>query len=509
MKNDSFSINSVYTFYFLLIFILPLSFIIRIFFSNTLTSQELGLIYSIISFFSLISFFSIASLNTSMQFYIAKYKNKPTILASLFQYLLLIKILFIVLFSFLVYIFSNTLSSFYFNNSQAETILLVFLFYFIFTMLYNSIKSVFLAFQQSLYFQSARLLEFLSILTFSLLFYFYIGEDLLLFYSIAWVIGTGISFLIYISILIVQFPYLFKPQPFNHSLFKQFLSKGVSMYTSGIGMVIIGKTDIVVITYFLSLSFVAYYSNAIALVLTLAGTIALISKILMPLFSQYHEKKDYLKMNLIVETLYKQILFIITPISVIFILFPEIILTTLFGEEYVRTSNVLIVLGTFLIIRILMQFNISFLNGLNETNYISKIIFPIALFNLFGNIIILNYYDITGIAVITSISWLLITVFSYYKLKKILHLQIKTLFFVKIFSLNMCFVLATLILKNTISIINVYITGILILGTCYFIYILLGYLLKIYTIEELYIFIPNSFKPKVKHYHKTYFNFLK
>ncbi|MFP4401623.1 MAG: oligosaccharide flippase family protein [Candidatus Nanoarchaeia archaeon] len=510
MSKD-FTINTVYSFYIMKVFIVPLGFLIKMLYSNTISSEMFGLLYSAIAFFTLISFFTTGGINASFEYFMGKYRatNNKNAVASLFQYNLSIKIILIVIMSSLVYLTSDIIATYYFQNENAQTILLIFLFYFIFLKLYDTLKSVFVAHQLNLYFQGARFIEMFSVLTLSAIFFLSVEQQLFFYYALAWGIGTAISLCIYIVLTIYKFPYLFKYQPFNKSLFNQYIKYAMAMFATGISRQIIGKTDVFIITFFLSLSSVAYYTNALSLIATFASLVTILSRPLMPLFAQYREEGKINTLQTMIITLYKQVLFFLIPISLIFYLFSDIILSLIFGEEYKNAAITLSILSLFLMIRILMTFNIAFLNGLGRALYLSKIILPIALFNLIGNVLIVNYMGIEGVALITGISWTLILAFTYKAVHEELQLKIPYINLLKIIASISIFIVLTHILKQSFFIFNIYITGIIILTISYATYIVLGYLLKIFTIKELYIFIPTKLQPTIKHYHQTYLKFLK
>ena len=150
------------------------------------------------------------------------------------------------------------------------------------------------------------------------------------------------------------------------------------------------------------------------------------------------------------------------------------------------------------------------MRGLGLGNKLPKIILPVILLNLILSITLVKYLHLglTGVAIPTAISWFIMLIFTLFELKKELRFKLDSkLNYILI--LNFIFIAIVLILKNHYLVYLTYFKIILILGFSYLIYLILGYLFKIYTIEQLYIFIPEEIRPKIRKFHQKYFKFLK
>ena len=507
----NFDLNFIYSYYFFYMLILPLSFLIKVFYANTLSTEEFGLIYSVIAFFTVVSLFTTAGVNNSLKYFIGKFiaNDDRTSISKVFQYSLFIKIILIIIMSLVVYFLSEWLALYYFDSSIAGTVLVIFLLYFIFLKLYDTLKTIFVSYRLNKYYQSAKFLELFSVLFLSVIFFFLLDNQHVFYYALAWGVGTFVSFLVFSFLIFFKFPYLLVIQGFDFDLFKRFISYSVSLFAVGISEKIVSKTDIFMITYFLSLSSVAVYTNVISLVVTAAGTIAAISKVVIPVFSQYQEEGNKKGMSLIVTTLYKQVLFFLFPLTLVFMLFPELILTSIFGDDYSVGAFALTILSIFLMVRILSKFNVAFANGLGYARFLSWVILPVAVFNVIGNFLVVNSFGIEGVAVITGLSWSFIAFASLFKVYREVDINLGFGFFSKVVFLVLVFVGLVLFLRDFVDIFNVYVTGALVLSFSYFVYVVLGYLLGVVRVLDLYVFMPKKFKRYFKSFHKRFFWFLR
>ena len=99
--------------------------------------------------------------------------------------------------------------------------------------------------------------------------------------------------------------------------------------------------DILMLGYFTNASTVGLYHPAARTAGLLQALLMSFISIYAPMISQFHSEKNILKMNQTYKMVSRWLLVFSIPISIMFILFPENILS-LFGKEYISSSNVLI-----------------------------------------------------------------------------------------------------------------------------------------------------------------------
>jgi len=101
--------------------------------------------------------------------------------------------------------------------------------------------------------------------------------------------------------------------------------------------------DILMLGYFTNASNVGLYHPAARTAGLLQALLISFISIYAPMISQFHSEKNILKMNQTYKMVSRWLLVFSIPISIMFILFPENILS-LFGKEYISSANVLIIL---------------------------------------------------------------------------------------------------------------------------------------------------------------------
>ncbi|MEC9474288.1 MAG: flippase [Candidatus Neomarinimicrobiota bacterium] len=101
--------------------------------------------------------------------------------------------------------------------------------------------------------------------------------------------------------------------------------------------------DILMLGYFTNASTVGLYHPAARTAGLLQALLISFISIYAPMISKFHSEKNILKMNQTYKMVSRWLLVFSIPISIMFILFPENILS-LFGKEYISSANVLIIL---------------------------------------------------------------------------------------------------------------------------------------------------------------------
>lgn len=511
-QNEGLSMKGVYLYYLLYFLVLPMGFLIRTFYSRALTPEEFGMIYALIGFFGFLSIFANFGFSSSLRHFIPKYlveKNYVKI-RNVFWYSFISQFLLVIVYVILIFLFSSFLVENYFDNQFIEPLLYAFLLYFIFNNFFSFLTDILVAYKKNVQYQTLHFIQLLLILVFSIFFFIYGFENLPFYFSLSWGISPLLIFIAYIFIICKNYSYLLKRPRYDKSLIKEHFSYSFAMFASAIGMKIILKSDIVMLTYFVSLSSLGFYSNAVSIVDIIVSLFASISILLMPLFSELWAKKSISTITSILYTLYGLILYLVLPLALLAFLFPQYIIETIFGTEYLPGASVLGILALFVIFKIFLHFNLSFINGLGDGKKLIKIVFPIALLNIVLNFILIPQLGIMGAAYSTIASWILLFIFTLLLLvSRINHfLNVKKIFLIGFSALIYIFLI--LLLKDRVDLGNFYITSVLIILFSFTIYLILGYLLKIYRINDLYIFIPSKkIKQTLKAYHKKYLPTLK
>ncbi|MFP4403804.1 MAG: flippase [Candidatus Woesearchaeota archaeon] len=503
----SLSKKSVYWFYGLYLLIIPLGFFIRILNSKFLTTEQFGLFYSLISFFAILSLITNYGFSTSLRHFIPYYivKKQKDKIRNLFYYAYLPQILLVIIFSLFLYLFSNQISQGYLGQISFSQYIILFLVFFIGNNFLASLLDIFVSYGLNVYYQLIYMIQQLSILVLTyLVFTTNIFGDSLGGVILVWGITVLLIFLIYVIILFKKFPYLLRLPTFDLNLLKKLFSYSSNVFFSNLGLSILTQIDLVMITYFLTLKDVAYYSNAQSLINIVIMFFTSITVILMSYFSKLYSEKNMAELKFFFKKIYSLLIYFTLPFIMVLFLFSKEILSIIFGQEYGNAALFLKIFSIFTIIRVLYTYNITFLNAINKTNITRNIIIFVLFFNIMLNYIFLIYFGVLGIVCATVISWTIIFIYTLIRLKSFLDvvLDLKELFLI-IIDISI-FLILVYTLKSIFSIFPLLVNGFISLSLTSIVYVILGRIFSIYDSKDIKLFLPQRY-----HKYVDKFNFLK
>ncbi|MFH1840194.1 MAG: flippase [Nanoarchaeota archaeon] len=460
-------------------------YLLRIVLARNLTIYEYGAFYSITALFGLFSLFQNLGLNETLVRYIAKFKaekNDNKIKSSIVL-VILIQLLSTTLIGLIFIVLSNFIAINYFHDFTLSIYIKIYAISIILSPSLAIFNSIFQGYQRMFYFSLVNFLQFgfIFLITYFLL---HLGY------------GLFSPFLAYVLvyILVILFYFIFIRKIFpsfwqtSFSLDKKqlykFIKFGSAVILTGAAGIVFNFTDTFMITFFRSLTEVGLYNASYPTAKILWGLSGSLTLVLLPLTSELWANKDILRIKEGIRLLYKFSLITIFPISLLFIMFPEFLLSLLFGPEYVNGANVLRLLGGGTIFYIFAQINNSVLTGIGKPRLVSKNMLFAAGLNVIMNLFLIPPFGIDGAAISTVISFFIIMVLSYFKLNKNIKISLnwKKIFLIILSSI--IFLIGVTISKNILVLnpwlevfCSIIISGVVYLG-CIFLF-------KILTLNEL------------------------
>lgn len=201
-------------------------------------------------------------------------------------------------------------------------------------------------------------------------------------------------------------------------LVKKLYLFSIPILLGGLASVILGYMDTLTITKFRTPVEVATYNAALSVARLLSYIPLAVGGVLLPLFSEVWAKGEPELANKILGFVIKFSSLFILPLVLLFLVFPEIILRLLFGNEFlegVLTLQILSVAMGFMAFFIILG---SALAGIGRPAINTTVIVTIGIVNMVGNLLVVPLYGMEGAAAVTSISWLLGACMVYYFSKR-------------------------------------------------------------------------------------------
>lgn len=462
-----------------------IGYLLRLVLVRGMPQEDYGLFYAVFSLFGLLAIFKELGLNQAVAKFIPELLHKKdyigvksTILLSFYM-----QILFSALIAAVAIIFSRQLATYFFHTSSAVTVIIILAVMFFLMPLENLFRYAFQGFQNMLYFASVELIRMLLILAMSIVM-FAMGMKILapsIAYSAVYVIVPFICLPFFLRL----FPQFLKVKAkIDMALVRKLMRFGIPVMIGIFGSIIMLYTDTVVLTYFRGLNDVALYqvaSPTSKLLLYLGYAIA---AVFLPLSAELWVKGEKDKLRNGIELVYKYSFIVLIPMVMLMLTFPELILKIFFGKGYIAAAPALEILAVGSIFYTIGLINGNLLSGIGRPKENMKIVLYAALFNLAANIIFIPYYGIVGAASTTFVSYLIILIFTSYKVKKIISVSAPWLGWLKILLAGGVFVAVISLLKSTLEM-NVWLEIIISVGVASLVYVLLLFLLKAITKEDI------------------------
>jgi O-antigen/teichoic acid export membrane protein len=171
------------------------------------------------------------------------------------------------------------------------------------------------------------------------------------------------------------------------------------------------RIDVIVITYFINLSLVTYYSVGIKLLEYFTVFIISSVGIMAPVFSQYEGRGDFnlIRKRFLDVTKISVMLSVFVGASIIY--YGEVFIVRWMGSGFESSYFVILILCIPLIIALMQNPSIGLLYGISHHKYYAVSNICEGILNLTLSIILVNYYGIYGVALGTAISMMIFKLF--------------------------------------------------------------------------------------------------
>tara|TARA_Y100000310_G_C20698261_1_gene827258 strand:+ start:3376 stop:4863 length:1488 start_codon:yes stop_codon:yes gene_type:complete len=495
MNYTKVAVKGAATVFIISIFSAFFAYLVRLLLARNLSIEEFGLFYSVFSFLGLLSTFKSLGIDKSLNKFISEFKTKDQFesIKSSILFAFFVQIITNTIIIFGIYFIAAYLSVNFFKNPNAVSLLKLMAIAFYIDSFVSVLKFTFQGYKKMKYFAGIDLIRMVLLLVIIFIgFQFNLGLNSPI---IAYLITPLFLIGIFGYILIFKvFPNFLKiSSKFNKNLVKKLSKYGIFLMATQVGGIILGHTDILMLTYFSGLSQVALYSIALPLSKLFIYFPRAIGGIMIPLTSEMWAKDEKFKIIQGIQSLYKYSMIVIIPLVLVTISYSSFIIEILYGSQYVLAANTLKILVIGMIFAALLSINIKFFAGIGKPAITSLLIYVGAIFNLIVNIILIPKIGIIGAAISTSISYIMMMMISMIKLKKYIEIKYPLLIWIKTIIASLIFFSIIAFLKINLTL-NIWIESGLILFISGIIYIILLFLFKIINLVEIQTILKRIIK---------------
>lgn len=394
--------------FFGMIFSQIILYLLRLVLARALTPAEYGLIFLGLSLINILMTLVILGLGGGIQRYVPYYRVKKdmvrvkgVIISSLNISFPISILVFLILF-----LFSEQISVFVFNEPLLSPVIRIFSFILPFFVIYSVFNSALLGFKKVKYnvlswFIGRPLSTLLALFIFMLLGFGLVGA------AISYLLGFGISAIL--AFLFMErkvFPVVrskIKAVPMKRKL----LAFSIPLIIFGMLWDITTRIDTVMIGILKTSFDVGVYQTAIPTSQFLFVIPRALSVLFLPLISELFSKNKTKDIGTIYKTVYKWIFYINLPLCLVFIMYPNAVINILFGSEYIGAGNSLRILSIGYFIFSISMLSGGMINLFEKTKY-HVLNAGLSLFiGVSLNYLLIPVYGIDGAAIATMITFVI------------------------------------------------------------------------------------------------------
>ena len=463
-----------------------LGYLVRLTLARNLTVEDFGLFYAVFAFLGLLGLFKGFGFDKALIKFIPDFKHQKRndLIKSSIIYASVIQFITNAIIIIAIYLFSSYLSVHFFHDPKADIVLKLMAIAFFIDSFVLIPKFVFQGFKKMNYFSIIDFIRMVLILIIIL-----IGFRLnykLLSPIIAYIVVPVILLFIFGTILFKKvFPEFFKSKfVLEKTALKKISKYSIFVMATSIGGIVLGYTDMMMLTYFSGLTAVGLYSIALPTAKVLIYFARAITGILIPLTSDLNAKGEKKLLKIGIEELYKYSIIILVPAVLILFSFADLVINMFFGKNYILASTPLKILSIGMLFHILCSINWNVFSGIGQPQLNSKMIYFAAVFNFIGNLTLIPLIGINGAAITTTGSYFIIMSYSMVKIRKFIDVKFPVKIWAKVILTGMIFTLIVWFLKRIIFL-NAWLETAIVLIISALVYTGLLFLLKIVNINEL------------------------
>lgn len=410
------------------------NFLLRMFMVRTMSVDDYGLFFAVLTFVSVFGFFRDPGLCGALvkripEFIAKKQSNKirPSIIFVL-SYQVFISALVILSLVF----FSSAIAPTVFKTAAAAPVLTILGLWFLFDTLLVLIQSIFYGFQNFGIQSSLQFLRAFLVLLLAIAFTWGLGSNVTSI-ALAFAFGLGIVVIIGLSIMMKKHSFrLMRGRPITKTLVKNLLAFAIPFFIGGAAIGIIDYADTLSITVFRTSREVGLYQAALPAARVLWFLGMSLATVFFPMTSELWAKNEKEKLKQMLSFLMRLSFVLAFLGALIFIMFPEIVINLLFGTNYLPAALAFQILSAITIFYPFYAILSTTIVGIGKPVLVTITASIMGGFNLVGNIILVQLYGFEGAAVTTFFSFLIGFTLLLYFARKFIRFPVPTSSLLKI-----------------------------------------------------------------------------
>lgn len=457
-------------------FLMITGFLLNVILGRSLGASAFGLFTMTFTIYTMSSLFGSLGIPSAIVRYVAAYKENREKINTFASCGVINSLLLGIFICAVLFAFSNTFAKI-FNMPELSELIRIASLGLPFLMLNNVLISIFNGLREMKSYASRNIIRSILLLALTVLL-LYLG----------WGVKGAVLALVLSEILTSLFLIKIIKCTFNFILYdflpttKELIKFGSQLFLANVIWVTNTYADTLLVGYFLTDKDVGIYAVAVAVARVLRMLSGIVSTVTYPAISEYHSKGLKDSIETLINEVMRYVLALLSVIGLFIILFAKDIILILFKKsEYSLATSPLqiLVIGT-IFFGAVGAVGAAF-SGVGRPDIAWKISFTALVVGIVSDLTLIPTIGIVGAAIGTTLSLLSVLLIMLILFNKILHIKIKAIQFIKISLLIFVVFSLNLVLEKYTYSQNYYFGKLFLL----FMYILLLYIVKIITIDDL------------------------
>jgi len=380
--------------------------LLRMFLTRTLSEYDYGLFYAVFVAVSFFGLFRDLGLYTALEKFTPEFmlKKKYGEVKSSMIITMLVQMLLTLPLTIFLLLFSDQIAVAVIGTVAASLMIKVFAVWLFLTIFFNVFRFTYQGFQDPVPYTGMEV--FYPVLTLGLAFLFVSVFN----FGVA---GVALAYLVGVPILVAAWVGLVwkrRPQVITGKtnvgkpLAKKLLKFGLPVFLAGMAATVLGYTDTIMLSIIHGPTAVGLYQAAQPLTTMISYFTAALGMVLLPMVSEIWARGERAVLSKAMHSILKFSTIIITLPVFILAAFPDTILRTMFGAQYVLAAATLQVLTFVLILSSLFLILQCVSAGVGKPMIATKAVAVMALLNVILNAMLIPGYSTVGAAVATFIA---------------------------------------------------------------------------------------------------------
>ena len=267
----------------------------------------------------------------------------------------------------------------------------------------------------------------------------------------AYVLSIATTCVVFVIYLMKKYPLSIRSgSSVTNPMTQELLFFSVPLLAVSMLMMVMSWTDTLMLGYFKTPEIVGVYNAALPLAGLLSMTLSSMNFIYVPIISQLYSKNliGELKRSYIILT--KWIFLVTVPIFFVLFLFPDVVLSLLFGSRYIGASVALQVLAFGFFLNICLGFTYTTLLVLGKSNFLMWTFVISAIINIILNMALIPQIGIIGAAIASALSLIVAKILNLIKLYRFFEVHPFVKNYLKLVGLLVVFLFVFYILRNLV-----------------------------------------------------------